>query len=99
MAVETDADRLEMLDTDEFATTATFGQTSVPGIFDGQGVEVTVEGMEIATTAPTFLCRESDVSGLARGGTVVIGGTTYYVIEKRPDGTGMVTLILSKDGI
>jgi hypothetical protein len=37
------------------------------------------------------------VANASRGDTFVVGGTIYYVQEVQPDGTGITTLILSRD--
>lgn len=105
MAVESAADRLAFLNTDEFAATATYtpaaggGSTTVQGIFDNDFLQVDTPGGEssVATLAPRFVCRTADLSGGgAFGDTLVISGTTYKARVIQPDGTGMTTLWLEK---
>jgi hypothetical protein len=97
MGVESAADRLAMLSSDDFGTAATVGSATVYGIFDDDYKAVNLQTGEIVQTGPQFTCREADVTGLAVRGTVVISGTTYYVLEKRSDGTGMTELLLSRN--
>jgi len=78
------------LNADEFATTGTVGTTSIVGILDRDFAEVNgVEGY-----APTLLCKESDTSSIYIGSQLEVAGQSYKVMAKRPDGTGMTTLIL-----
>jgi hypothetical protein len=51
------------------------------------------------TTAPLFQTLTSNVSSATQGDTLVVSGTTYYVMRAEPDGTGYTTLILSKQAI
>lgn len=92
------ADLDELFDTDEFAIEVTLtGGTKINGIFDDEFRGVNIQDGEIRTTAPQVLCKSSDVSGVALGNTVTINSIAYKVIERQPDGTGLTTLILSKD--
>ncbi len=52
---------------------------------------------QIESKGPKATCSDSDVVGVAHGDTFLIRGDTWYVIEVQPDGTGLVTLLLSKD--
>lgn len=51
----------------------------------------------IESSGPRATCRESDVQGIAHGDTLQIRSITWYVLEIRPDGTGLVTILLSRD--
>ncbi len=55
----------------------------------------------VSSSVPVAICKTSDVSGVARDDTlalVVDGATvTYKIKEFMPDGTGMTTLLLSRD--
>ena len=74
----------------DFATTATVGGISISGILDREYAEVNgVEGY-----APTLLCKESDTSSIPVGAVISVAGQSYKVMAKRPDGTGMTTIIL-----
>ena len=97
MAVESDADRLIFLSSDDFGVAATIGSATVYGIFDDAYESVNIATGEITTTAPRFLCRTSDVTSVAQSTTVTIGGVSYKVINIEPDGTGMTALALSRD--
>ncbi len=89
--------------TDAFAQTPTYTRlgyppVQIPVIFDSE--DSVAEGVGepgMGVPSPQALCRTSDVENASRGDTLVISGTTYYVQEVRPDGTGITTLILSRD--
>lgn len=51
----------------------------------------------VASSSPYVTCKTSDVPDAARGDTVIISGTTWYVTEVQEDDPFTV-LILSKDG-
>ncbi len=71
----------------------------IPVIFDNeyQAAQYREAEAGIESSGPKVTCRESDVVGVAHGDILVIRGNTWYVLEVRPDGTGLVTLILSQD--
>lgn len=101
MAIETDADRLEFFDADEFGTTAAVtlhggGTFSIVGIFEAPFEGVDLAGVMLSQSAPTFLCRAADLGGITAKADdeLEIDGTTYVVNEIKPDGTGLVTLVL-----
>jgi hypothetical protein len=77
----------------DFAVTATVGAASVSAIFD----RAHIQAMGIDATEPMALVKTADVTArsIARNTAIVIAGTTYYVQELRPDGTGLTTLVLS----
>jgi len=91
----------EFLNTDDFAVEATFTPSvgdaaTIYGIFDAEYVTIDPGGtVGISTAAPVFQARTVDVVG-AYGGTLAVNSTTYDIIEVRPDGTGMTTLILQE---
>ena len=76
----------------DFGTVATIGAASVNGIFDN----ITLSEFGILGSGPKFLCKASDVPGIAFGQAVTIEAVAYTVTEVRPDGTGLVELILDK---
>lgn len=96
--IETDADRLEFLDADEFAAAATFDGSTITGIFQSgfagaeYGAEVLVDSIE-----PIFTTRSIDVSGAVQGDTITIGGTVYTIRGIEPDGEGMTRLRLTDE--
>ena len=89
--------------TDAFAQTAVYTRlgypsTQLPVIFDSEySVAQEIGETGIGVASPQALCKTADVENASRGDTLLLGGTTYYVQEVRPDGTGITTLILSRD--
>ncbi|MDH3636844.1 MAG: hypothetical protein OES09_00065 [Gammaproteobacteria bacterium] len=84
-------------DTDDFGTAGTYTAPSastsstVNGILGLDWIDVN----GTSTYAVTFRCAESDVSGNPRGGSMVVDGTTYSIIDKqRIDDGETVTLVL-----
>lgn len=68
----------------DFGTAATIGAATVVGLFDksyGEAFGI------IAGNYPVFRCLTS--VGMARGNTLLIGGTTYTVVSIEADGTGI----------
>ena len=101
MGVDLDVDAF--FDTDAFAQTAVYTRpgyppVQIPVIFDSE-YSVTLETGEpgVGVPSPQALCKTADVGNASRGDTLVVNGTSYYVQEVRPDGTGITTLILSRD--
>ncbi|MFA6148661.1 MAG: hypothetical protein WC899_10685 [bacterium] len=92
-----------------FAVTATYipavggAPTNIPVIFDNEYAAAEYDRLadraSLESTSPRVVCRDADVPGISHGATLAISGTTYYVIEVRPDGTGVTTLVLSKDPV
>lgn len=85
MSVDTD---ISTFYGDEWTSTATLTHgvtvSSISVIFDRAGAVVQVGEMEVQTATPVARCKASDVSSAANGDTLVIGGTTYYVIRVEP---------------
>lgn len=87
-------------DTDDFAVSAAFtprsggAATNIKGIFDKEYVAVG-DGAEVAVAAtqPMFQTASAGLTA-ARGGTLVVDGVTYTIVEVKPDGTGTTILIL-----
>jgi len=98
MAIETDADRLEFFDADEFGVVAIYdGSVSVSGLFENEFLGVDIgAAVPIESTRPVFTCRASDVSGITHGKIVLINTVTYTVQGVEIDGTGIVKLVLEK---
>lgn len=92
-----------LLNTDAFAQMVTyirqgFPSVQIPVIFDSEySVSEGIAEPGIGIASPQALCRTADVEDASRGDTVAVGGTTYHIQEVRPDGTGITTLILSRD--
>lgn len=72
--------------------TATLDGSSISGIFDN-GNATGLNGLMLGTN-PVFLCATADMSGDARGKTLVANSVSYTVREAKPDGTGFSTLEL-----
>jgi len=71
--------------------TMTINAAAVDGILTSE--YVTVEFVE--SKKPVFLCKSSDVVGVAHGDDVVASDSTAYKVRGiQPDGTGMTKLIL-----
>ena len=67
-------------------------------VFESEYLSVQVVGdVGVESASPAAYCKSADIIGVQHGDTLVIEGTTYYVTEIHPDGTGMTLLILSKD--
>lgn len=106
MTVETAEDRRAFVSADEFGVTAQYSQNGAPavtiaGIFDSDHLMIDAGQAGVTSSAPVFTCTADDLAGLvigrARAGDLLtIAGVTYAVTEPRPDGTGMVSLILEK---
>lgn len=98
-----DPDLEAFFDSDAFARIATYTRlgypaVQIPVIFDSEySVSEGIGEPGIGVASPQALCRTADVENASRGDTLAVGGTTYYIQEVRPDGTGVTTLILSRD--
>ncbi len=104
MAYDFASDLETVFRTDEFAETALYAggglpPVSIPVIFEGlyAASEFTQAEASIENASPKAYCRASDVVGAAHGDTLTIGAKTWHVVEVRPDGTGVVALVLSED--
>lgn len=99
MAIESDADRLLFLSSDDFGVAATVGASTVYGIFDNPYFAVQGGDVDIESDAPEFLLRSSDVTAqsIAVGTTLTISSASYVVVSAQPNGTGMTRLVL-RDG-
>lgn len=105
MGVESAADRLSFLNTDEFGTVATYEALSTPGvtidvtgIFDAAHLAVDVgSGVPVSSANPIFTCRSADLTGGgAQGDSFTINGTEYLARDIQPDGTGMTVVELER---
>lgn len=67
------------------------------GIFHNEYEAAVLFSGEIESRAPYVEVREADFSAINHTDTVTIDAVAYKVIEVKPDGTGMMVLILSKD--
>lgn len=90
----------DFLDTDDFATVATFtsqaGATKqVKGIFDEPYLDAQLGEYNMDASSPRFTCKAGDAAGTKRNDTCAIGGNQYDVLSVQPDGTGMATVQLA----
>ena len=103
MAFDFASDLDAIFDIDEHAQTATYTRAGylpvpIPVIFDSEfSVAQMVGETDMGIPAPQTLCKASDVPNASVGDRLAIAGTNYYVQEVRPDGTGLMLLILSRD--
>lgn len=58
--------------------------------------EVQVGAGEVAHLQPTFQCPTSDLAGVKKDYIAVIAGTTYRVVRRENDGTGLSTVWMVK---
>lgn len=92
-----------------FAVLATYtpsaggGPSEIPVIFENEYAAAEYDRIansaSMESSSPRATCRDIDIPGVSHGSTLEMNGTTYYVIEVRPDGTGVTVLILSRDPV
>ena len=71
---------------------------TIVGVFDNGFLSVQGMGeVGVSASAPTLTCLTSAIISVARGDSIVVDTTTYYVTEMRPNGDGLTVLILSRD--
>lgn len=73
----------------EHGTPAVIAGAPVVGIFEN----AYEDALEIADTGPRFLCPEASARVVV-GETITVDGASFKVVERKPDGTGMVELVL-----
>jgi hypothetical protein len=69
--------------------------SAVTVIFAKPGELIEVEGVEIMDTVPVAWLKSSAIAAgvNAHGDTLVIAGTTYYIIESNPSADGIRTFV------
>lgn len=89
------------LNSDEFAIEAVFitatSLSTIKVIFDNETepiINIDTGGVTIGK--PQAIAKTEDVID-AKGKTLVVNNVTYNIIESKNNGTGLTTLILSKD--
>lgn len=98
MPVESEADRLEFLDDDEFGVVATFGGEPVPGVFHNEYTGADYGStVQIESADPVFTGRSSDLSAAGQGDAITISGTVFTIRGIEPDGQGMTRLQLADE--
>lgn len=102
MAVESDADRAIFVSADDFGVEITWtraggGSFGLAAIFDADHLLLTSEFLDEGQSgaSPRVMVRSADIPpGAEQGDTLHIDGSTYRVVELRPDGTGMTDVKL-----
>ena len=99
MAVETAADRLEMLS--DFGESVTYtpdggSPSTITTIFDDTFEDLQIGEAGLSTGKPVCLCRTADVSDATEGATIQRGAVIYTVRIVMADGTGMTELQLEE---
>ena len=99
MAVEDDEMRLEFLQ-DFGSSSCTFTDTSagstatISAILSKAYFAEDVGGTMIESSEPIAMVRTTDVPNVVQGDTLAISGTTFTVVEVKPDNEGMSELRL-----
>ena len=106
MPIETAADRAVFVSADEFGVGVSYTQgvaaaATFAAIFDNEYLLVDAGEAGVTSVAPALTCRSDDLAMLGAGEArvddqAVVNGVTYRVSDVRPDGTGMVVLILER---
>ena len=86
---------------DDFADAATFDGSAVEvsGILDKAFDLAQIGAVDVASTAPVFTLKSSDLPSNVRGrflrfGNLLAGGSRYRVMADHADGTGVTMLVL-----
>lgn len=100
MSIETDADRLILLNAfGEDVTVDPNGSASpVRAVFDAGYLRI--DGIGITPTSsvsPELTVRDSDITEVTTGTTIAVKGVNYTVDDIQPDGNGMTVLKIKKD--
>lgn len=85
------------LDSGEFGVDITYNSGTIKGIYDNAFVQDQQDDIGVETLNPQVIVKSSDVSGIAHGNTMTIGGSTYNVIGIQQDGTGLTIILLSRN--
>jgi len=93
------------LNTDDFATAATYTPLGIGGspstvnvIFDREYIEILVGTPGIEGDEPIALGKASDFPNAKKiqGDTLFINLINYKIVNTKPDGTGMILLVLEE---
>jgi hypothetical protein len=77
----------------DFAEVGTLSSgVSIRGVFNNGYADQ----LQMAGTEPIFTGRTSDMTGIASGTAISIGGTAYTVTGNEADGTGVSMLVLRR---
>lgn len=100
MPVESADDLAAFFSADDFASEATYRAAGagagviVAGIFASGYLGQSLGGLAAEGREITFQCAAVDVAGVSQASTLEVGGIVYRVRSQRPDGTGVVVLVL-----
>lgn len=72
------------------------GVDEISVIFEEPYAEGSVGLVGMACTQPSAIALSRPVADLPVGNAIGINGTSYVVVEKRPDGAGLTRLILGE---
>ena len=81
----------------DMGSTATFKNKDINVQFVDEYEAITLFGLEIENARPMAMAATADIAGIKHRDALVINTITYYVVEIRDDGTGVTTLLLSKE--
>ena len=81
----------------DMGSTATFKNKDINIQFVDEYEAITLFGLEIENARPVAMVATTDITGIKHRDVLVINTITYYVVEIRDDGTGVTTLLLSKE--
>lgn len=70
---------------------------AIDGIFDEPFTLTSLNGIDYQNAKPQVHVATADVPEIGESDTIERGGIVYKVIEIQPDGSGWLTLVLSKD--
>jgi hypothetical protein len=76
----------------DFGSSATYLDEEINGIFGS----AYLLSNDVESSFPAFTCKTTDVPTVEHGDTLIINEVTYKVINVRPDGTGVVILVLQE---
>lgn len=98
MAVESELDRLGMVNPEEFGSVVTRPDSpgTFYGIFDSGHLQIDNAIAVISTVTPTLMCRTSDVADLEQDDELTVQGIAHTIADIQQDGTGMTLLVLHK---
>ena len=71
----------------------------IQAIFNSPNADAQILGMSFNSSKPSCLCQTADVDAVDDTYSIYIKSCQYFVKENTPDGTGISTLILTKDPI
>ena len=99
LAADLTGDLDVFFNSNEFAVEASLKGAAIPikVIFDDEYREIALSAGSVEGSVPQCLAKSSDVEDAVHGDTLKVGETTYKIIEVQPNGTGITTLMLSKD--